>query len=181
MHYARILAGAILCSAAALASAATLPTNNFTLDLSDTNTFGNKFEGTGYKDMSFLDIYSFSIPSNSDLGSSLTSFATRKTYDLDITSFDLYSGSTRLVQGVRVSNGTLDVWTLEGLSISSGSYNLRVAGTILGTSGGSYGGNANVSPVPEPEAWSMVGVGLAVAGVMARRRRPRQAPTASAA
>lgn len=181
MHYASILAGAFLCTATAFASAATLPTNNFVLDLTNTSQFGNKFEGTGYTGKSFLDIYSFSIPSNSDLGSALTSFATRKTYDLNITSFDLYSGSTRLVQGISESSGILDVWTLEGLNISSGTYTLQVAGTILGTSGGSYGGNANVSPVPEPEAWSMVGVGLAFAGVMARRRRTRLVPTARTA
>jgi hypothetical protein len=180
MQYARFFAGALMSTAAAFASAAVSP-GNFTINLTDTQDFGNAFKGPRLTGQSFFDIYNFSISSRSDLDSALSSFATRSTYDLNITSFDLYKDSALVARGQRESTGALDVWTVSGLGISKGDYSLRVGGTILGSSGGSYGGNANVVPVPEPEAWSMVGLGLAVAGVMSRRRRSARPSSARAA
>jgi len=174
MQLAKIVASALLCSSAAFASAQTL-TTVVDIDLQTTSEFGNAYTGTALAGLTFLDTYNFSVPGTSELDSALTSFATKKTFDLDITSFNLYQGSTLVAAGTRELQGVLDVWTLNGQLASTGAYSLRVGGTIRGTLGGSYGGNANISPVPEPEAWSMLGLGLGVAGLMARRRRTKRA------
>ena len=181
MKYAKFFAAAaVMVAVASSANAATIE-SAYTIIFQENGDFGHSFFGADKKGNSFLDTYNFTFSTKSDLDMALTSIATKTKYDLDIMSFDLYLGSTLIVKGTPVAGGVLDVWSLSGSSIPMGSYSLKVGGNILGSMGGSYGGNANVSPVPEPATWSMFGFGIAAVGVMARRRKSAAARSSSAA
>ena len=181
MKYARFFAAAaVLVAVASSANAATIE-NAYTIIVQENGSSGHSFFGTDKKGNSFLDIYDFTFSTKSDLGMALLSIANKNQYTLDFTSFDLYSGSTLVVKGTSVAGGALDVWSLSGQRIQSGIYSLQVSGHILGSSGGSYGGNASVSPVPEPATWIMLGFGIAAVGFMARRRKSAAARSLSAA
>lgn len=59
-------------------------------------------------------------------------------------------------------------------SLTNGNYYLKVTGTATGLLGGLYTGGintVNVTPVPEPDALSLLMSGLAMLGFMAYRRR----------
>jgi len=168
----QLLTAIALAAAAVTASAADyeLTTN---LNLVNTKNFGNAFNGTEYYGKTFLDTYNFEFLSQSDLDAVVTSIATRNIFDLNITSFDLYNSAGLVLNGSQENSGGLDLWLLSGLALDGGKYSLKVGGSILGTAGGSYGGNINVSPVPEPETYAMLGIGLAVIGYAGRRRKAR--------
>lgn len=165
----------IALAAALLAANGTAAAANYAtaqvIDLATTEDFGNTYAITGTTGKTFEDSYTFDVTGQFDLAASLISYTTNKKFDLDITSFGLYQGATLVAGGVRVSNGPLDVWTLDGLNLSQGAYAVKVGGTFLGNNGGSYSGTINVSPVPEPTTWAMLGLGLAAVGVMSRRRK----------
>lgn len=144
------------------------------LDLTQTQSFGNAYNITKTTGKTFLDSYTFTLSSEAAVSGSLTSFAAQPQFDLDITSFALYMGDTLKATGAELLNGNPDVWTLAVADLEEGAYTLKVGGTFLGASGGSYGGNINVvsvSPVPEPATWGMLGLGLAAVGVMSPRRK----------
>ncbi len=176
MKHVKLLAGAMMVALATTANAADIE-NTYTINLEETSQFGHAFSKNTRKGDSFLDIYNFSFRSVSDFDTALTSMASKKNYDLNLTSFDLYSGSTLIAKGNPIVSGELDVWSLSSYGIAAGNYSLQVAGTVLGSLGGSYGGNANVSPIPEPGTWAMYGVGIAALGLMLRRRKTTAAPS----
>lgn len=119
----------------------------------------------------FSDFFSFSIGSGSDFDAALTSVATLTKFDLDITGLKLFSGRDLLSVGTRELSGKHDMWTLSHGGLTNGDYGLVVEGIVLGTNGGSYGGNLNVSPVPEPGTLGMMAGGLALLGFIGRRRK----------
>jgi len=179
MKYAKLFAGIVLMASAAAASAANINrTINLTLE-DGTGFSGDSFTRAGAPvlNKTFLDTFNFTVSQPSFLSSSLTSISTTSTYDLNITSLNLYSGSTLLAAGVRDATGVVDVWhlTTSSAGLGAGNYSLQVGGKILGGNGGSFALVANTSPVPEPETWSMVGVSLAALGFMARRKAGRKA------
>ena len=49
-------------------------------------------------------------------------------------------------------------------------YAFEVRGNVTGTAGGSYGGNLNVSAVPEPDGWMLCFAGMGLWALVARRR-----------
>lgn len=178
MKYVKLFAWAMLVALASTARAAAIE-SIYTINLEGTGDFGHSFLGADKKGQSFFDIYNFTVSSNSEFDTALISIATNTKYDLNITSFDLYSGSTLIAKGNPVATGALDVWSLSGRGISSGSYSMQVGGTILGSMGGAYGGNANVSPIPEPGTWSMFGLGIAAVAFVAKRRKSTSLSIAS--
>lgn len=137
---------------------------------SGTASFGGAFN-TNDKGKTFSDLFSFSIGSASDFDAALTSVATLTKLDLDITGFKLFFNGGLLSNGVQDNSGKTDLWTLSHSGLSSGNYSLAVEGTVLGTKGGSFGGNLNVSPVPEPGTLGMMVGGLALLGFIGRRRK----------
>lgn len=132
----------------------------------------------------FYDDYVFNLPLaqqasfnaaavSIDLGSflSLQNFSARL-YKLD-------AGLASLTTGLPSSGTPVQSWTstalltpgLTGTTVlfqnvdllAGASYALEFRGVIAGAFGGSYGGNLNITPVPEP---SSLAIGLAALGVM---------------
>jgi hypothetical protein len=123
----------------------------------------------------FSDTFGFVIDGSSNIDSGVQSIATlsgKKTFDLDILNFGIHNiGTNQTFTGTMISNGPTDSWTINNLILGVGNYEVVVAGKILGNGGGSYGGNLNVSPVPEPETYLMMLGGLAIVGMAASRRK----------
>src|SRR5438309_165135 len=93
MKYSKVLLGAAVALAMAGANAADIE-RTFTFDLTGTGNFGDKFYG-GNLNKSFLDSFTFSITGDSAVSGFAGSQAylqSGKSYDLNLTSFDLYKG-----------------------------------------------------------------------------------------
>ena len=140
----------------------------------------------------FYDDFTFSLPSSPqanfdaaavtiDVGSflGLQNFSARL--------YKLTNGMASLTTGVP-SSGVNQGWTVtsllapgvssttvlfQGVTLQSGaSYALEVRGTVNGVAGGSYGGNLNITPVPEPGSLALLGASLGVIALVSRRRKP---------
>lgn len=140
----------------------------------------------------FYDDYLFTLPTEPlvsfnaaavtlDLANflSLQNFSARL-YKLD-------SGVASLTTGLPSSGTPAKPWTsspllgpgfsgttvlFENVALQAGAtYALEFRGTIAGAFGGSYGGNLNIVPVPEPTSASLVLASIGVLGLLARRRR----------
>jgi len=59
-------------------------------------------------------------------------------------------------------------------ALASGSYALKVSGIGEGLVGGRYSGSLVVAPVPEPEVWMLLIVGVALLGLQMRRKNISQ-------
>lgn len=125
------------------------------------------FLGTG---TTFTDFYNFTV-GTSELDAGF--YANQgKAIGLDITKFDLV-----LVGGglKAAGTGTGGIWSIASTLLAPGNYVLEVAGTVTGDTRGNYAGTLNVSPVPEPETYGMMLAGLALVGVVARRKAAKKA------
>lgn len=101
--------------------------------------------------------------------------------------YKLDNGMASLTTGAP-SNPPVQAWTstsllapgvtsttllFQNVSLQSGaSYALEFRGTINGAFGGSYGGQLNITPVPEPASASLLLASLGVMAVAGLRRRP---------
>lgn len=59
---------------------------------------------------------------------------------------------------------------LSDVMLGAGTYILEIRGDVVGTSGGSYSGNLNLSPVPLPAALPLLLSGLGLLGGLVRKR-----------
>lgn len=175
MKFGKLVAGAILAVSAVAANAADFSKTTY-VDLSEgSNIYGQAraSKQVNYTNKTFLDTFNFSIGAAADLDGSLTSTATLPKFDLDIDSFQLFLGGDLVASGVEVADGVLESWTLNASNLAAGDYSLVVGGKYLLSGGGSYSGVVNVTPVPEPTTWAMLGLGLAAVGVAARRKQAK--------
>lgn len=138
--------------------------SNKTLGFSD--TFGISTSG-----QSFSDRFSFNVGGNVDLSASVISIALGQIFDLDVSQFSLTSGLGHTFFGTKLSDGALDIWTLRVANLPSDRYTLEIDGRILGLSGGSFGGNLNVDPIPEPATYAMTLLGLGLLALVMGRRK----------
>lgn len=113
----------------------------------------------------FIDTFSFtpSVPL-SLVDASLITNAFNATQDVNFSSATLNGTALTLSP----SGGTLETGALSPTALSG-----DLVLTVIGFAGGnaSYAGTLNVSPVPEPETYGMMLGGLAVLGLIARRRK----------
>jgi PEP-CTERM motif-containing protein len=66
-----------------------------------------------------------------------------------------------------------ETWELAPpVTLTAGLHTIFVNGSVVGISGnGSYGGNLNITPIPEPATWAMMLLGFGAVGFAIRRRR----------
>ena len=89
-------------------------------------------------------------------------------HDIDFTSVLLDGWALIMTDGD--GDGT-ETWALSpGVTLAAGPHTLFVNGDIVGTSG-SFGGNINITAVPEPATWAMMLLGFGAVGFAMRRRR----------
>jgi hypothetical protein len=147
----------------AQSASATNTINNYNVDL--TNFYAlisGDFAGNGN---TFQDYYSFTVGA-SDLDAGF--YANQgSVVGLSISKFDLVNASNTVVAAGSGSGGS---WNIASTLLAPGSYKLEVWGTVTGSTSGNYNGTLNVSPVPEPETYGMLLGGLALMGVVARRK-----------
>lgn len=149
--------------------------------------FGNNFSSADTSNL-FTDKYMFVLANNYDSAASVTSSYLKSSTvkDLQITGFSLvqYDPLTSAILhtygGTNTTAGGLnptDNWEFHINSLSVGSYFIEVDGSVLGSGGGSYGSDLTVSiaAVPEPETYGMMAAGLALMGLVARRKKAKKA------
>lgn len=129
----------------------------------------------------FSDVFSFSVSADSSLATLLAAVSFKDI--VGITGFTsslwLAGGATPLASGVTTSYGTDVLFTTSTITYApllAGPppvYEIHAGGTILGPSG-SYGGAMVLSPVPEPEIYAMLAVGLGFMGFVTRRRKQQR-------
>ena len=162
-----MLAAGLIASASA-GAADIVRTQAIVIDDSGTNFFGDKFDKT-LQGKTFDDFFTFSLTSANDVNAAVISMRSRAA-DLNLTAFNLIGDGVNVI-GTMLSSDPRS-WSLEALNVQPGFYKLEVAGVVDGK-GGSFGGNINVVPVPEPETWGMMVAGLGLLGVAATRRKAR--------
>lgn len=135
----------------------------------------------------FYDDYVFTMPGDAGL---LTASAVSVSFgslqginNLQVRFYEATNGYSTTNPGVPVFVGWQSVTPLGGgtslnvstfmnpLSLNAGvEYALEVRGLVVGPTA-SYGGNVNITPVPEPEGLALVLAGLGAMGLVASRRR----------
>ena len=181
---------AMLASAAFVAQSASADTINRTHELtliSDeaggfNGHFGDAFAATTMGS-NFSDLFTFNVASSFDSSASVTSSYLNSALvkDLLITGFSLYHYDTMTssvtgtaIAGVNETGGgahPTDNWSLTAFGLTSGTYAIKVDGTVVGNGGGAFGGDVTIAAVPEPETYGMLLAGLGLVGFMARRRK----------
>lgn len=134
-----------------------------------TSTFNARF-GDGTTGQSFLENYTFTVDGLNIAASQVTSISLGTVSSVNISSFVL-TGNGTTYTGTTSVDGDTQTLTLRTSGLTSGTYTLSVAGTVTGSSGGSYAGNISIAPVPEASTTAMMLGGLALVGFAATRRR----------
>jgi hypothetical protein len=173
-----LFAASLLAAGVATANAANInDTTAITFNAGNTSAGFSGAFGQGTAGKTFLENYTFSFPTDFDVTSAVISIALGTSTAVNITNFML-SGNGQTFLGSETSTGAVQVWNLTAANLASGAYTLSVFGNVLGSAGGSFGGNINISPVPEASTTAMMLGGLALVGFAAtRRRRNNVAPS----
>ena len=165
------LAGAALLSQAASAADVSNPPTALTFDADGAAFFGQLFTGHNAGN-TFNDKYTFSLAGLTNLSADVFSYSGNAANGLDITGLDLYTSTGTLVQhGTQLSTGQTDQWTLSRNGLTASNYYLQISGAVLSNAAGKYTASATVAAVPEPETYAMLLGGLAVLGLVKRRRK----------
>jgi hypothetical protein len=149
-----------------------------------TTNYGDSFQAPQSQ---FVDDFTFSLTPESGVFDTLAA-----TIDLG-NSFMISNLQARLYGGlppfssgsliapwsnaISFTNGgtTGETVVISPVNLLSGVYTLEIRGDVTGLNGGSYAGVLNImaqtAPVPEPETYSMMLLGLGLAGFAALRRK----------
>jgi len=144
-----------------------LPTLDLPLVANGTNPlqysghFGNDPKGI------FSDVFTFAPAANAG------SNASASVLDMDLEGHGVINFGGATLNGIAFTQTGADRWSLASTLVPSGMLTLTVWGDA--TNGGSYDGTINLlmvpSPVPEQQTYAMLLGGLALLGVVARRRK----------
>ncbi|WP_338759237.1 FxDxF family PEP-CTERM protein [Massilia sp. METH4] len=168
------VAGSLLLTAGLLASGAASAQTTLTF-----NADGNAdFSGAhAWSEEANLDTYLFDVDTTS--WASGTAVVGRTAIDgvrMDayaITGIQFFwqaeDGTRTNLETVFTTEGGIEFYPVEALV--AGSYGFTVTGnTPLASTGGIYSGTLNLAPVPEPSTFAMLGVGIGLLALTARRK-----------
>jgi len=165
--------------ATSAANAITEVTLNGNNDAGYAGVFGGVVNGA------FNNTFSFMMPVGASGNGGSNTISLDYNNSFSFSSFNLYSAydkltgvlsgllSTGSISSAAVPGvGTYDVAALSFSNLAApATYFLNVVGyTATRATSASYSGNINISPVPEPEMYAMMLVGLGLLGFSARRR-----------
>jgi len=160
-----------MTGSASMANLASCGSGSTLLGAGSVDLFGNSFSSA----QSFSDCYSFTLGSTADAFGGTLAIDPLSFLNIDVTSVTLSGGG--LVTSL--TDYTPGLFSFSNLV--SGSYQLLVAGNVTKSSGfgfdvpvgylGALTTNAVVSPVPEPETYAMLLLGLSAIGWIVRRRK----------
>lgn len=142
---------------------------------------GNTHDGAGFgksilAGSTFTDDFTFSVAAASGHATfsnfQVSSDAQSALLGMDLSNFTL-SGPVNSA-GSMIQTGVSELWKLPTLDLVNGDYTIHVSGITVSKPGGSYALSGKlVSAVPEPATYGMLGLGLGMVGLMARRQRRR--------
>ncbi len=165
---ALIAAGLLLASVAASADSTPI-----TLSFNGVDQWSGSFTALASGANSFtLDLSPLVNWSGINLTALITAnFAGQSGYDITSVSFDGNAFTPQVDISVPGSFG-VDAWTYQASNLSAGLHSLVVTGNLVGGNVGFTGSlNIQAQPVPEPETYALMLVGLAAIGAFTRRRR----------
>lgn len=167
----------VVSAALACGASVALADSPFTAALSfvgGTVGFSRTPTNGGTLGVSFVDTYNFTLTGTSFLtfGSITTSEVPATGMDLDFTSVAL-TGPSGPYNYVFSAAGSAETYRLDPVSLTPGSYSLVMSGLQEGTAPGSYGGQLNIVPIPEPETYTLMLAGVGALGFIFKRRRQR--------
>lgn len=127
----------------------------------------------------FSDVFTVTLPSDmASGGASVIGGFNLLGFDVFIDSFSLFDVTTATMVASGVP-GPVSVFSFGPLNATD-SYQLLVDGHMIGSNiSGSYSGNLQISPVPEPETYAMMLAGLGLVGFSLFRRKGIGFSTAS--
>jgi len=171
------LAAIAFAGAMGMAQAADISQAPVTIDLSSgSNVFSRVFSSQNDGN-TFTDRFNFTATAGSSLSAFVSSFMNpADTHGVALTGFSLYnSAGTAIQSGTNAMSGPINLWTNGASNLQASNYYLLVSGNIVGHGVTRYDGALNLTPatapVPEPETYGMLLGGLAVLGLVARRRK----------
>jgi hypothetical protein len=131
-------------------------------------TASGTFGGTGITaTASFSNVFNFVSSIVGSATASVTTTITSSGLNVNFTSITLDGNAF-----TQVLAGTTEVWSLTSAPFSGASHVLTLNGNAIGRGAGSYGGQLDITAVPEPLTWGMMLAGLGfVGGAMRSRRR----------
>ena len=147
-----LAAAALVLGSVGMSHAAVLTFNS-----SGTASFSGSSTG------SFNDSWTFSLSGVSNI------YATVSGTGFKSLSMDLYNAvvnKSGKVKNVLVVSGT----TFSFADLAAGNYFLQIGGKALKNTTGIYNGSIQVTPVPEPETWAMMLIGMGLVGYQLRRK-----------
>lgn len=183
---------ALLCGAAAPGASAQTIARTAPLNAENDGRGGlNAYFGDGFaaadSGRPFASVFTFSVAGIPfDAAASVTSsyLDAPATHDLRITGLSLYRYDPatmatigNAVAGVDLTGfgaNPVDSWSLTAFDLPAGAYAVRVDGRVVGSGGGSFGGDLSVSPVPEAPVYAMLLAGTLL--LLRNKNRPAGRP-----
>ncbi len=160
---------ALMASGVAHATPTQLPTQWFEHDSAEFASFSSAIRHT------FEHEYLFHLSGTADALATAVSNDALTKFNIDGGKVELFmsNGDINYTNDVSMGSFAFDSTAINSTfsSLLAGDYYYQVTGAVMGNKGGGYQLFSEVSPVPEPETYAMLLVGLGLVGFMTRRRK----------